>query len=136
MARGNFFGYEPYMICEDGFRNIEQAGRAVGFQLNMRLANYRGYILSQIEDIRVSIDNAAIPREDIRFSVGKKTYTLDEMENVVDDRWELRQTATITCLKPGGLAAGPHEIKAEQHVRASYIPIVAVAYASKRLVLA
>jgi hypothetical protein len=133
MAKGNVFGYGSYMICDDGFRNIEENGRRIGFQLHMRLANYRGYLLSQIEDIRISVDGEAIAREDIRFSIGGKTYTLDEMEEVVDNRWELRQVATVTCLKPGGLEAGEHEISAEEHIRASYIPMVAVAQLTRRL---
>jgi len=133
MAKGNVFGYGSYMICDDGFRNIEENGRRTGFQLHMRLANYRGYLLSQIEDIRISVDGEAIAREDIRFSIGGKTYTLDEMEEVVDNRWELRQVATVTCLKPGGLAAGEHEISAEEHIRASYIPMVAVAQLTRTL---
>jgi hypothetical protein len=135
MARGNVFGYGTYMIQEDGFRNVEENGRCIGFQLRMRLANYRGYILSQIEDIRVNVDGEQIPRENIRFSLGKKSYTLDEMENVVDDRWELLQVATVTCLKPGGLAAGEHTVTAEEHIRASYIPMLAVAQLTKRLVI-
>jgi Domain of unknown function (DUF6379) len=136
MARGNVFGYGTYMICDDGFRNVEANGRPIGFQLQMRIANYRGYLLSQIEDIRISVDGEAIPRQNIRFSVGGKTYTLDEMEEVVDNRWELRQVATVTCLKAGGLAAGEHEISAEEHIRASYIPMTAVARLTKRLTLA
>jgi hypothetical protein len=136
MAMGNVFGYSSYMICDDGFRNVEENGKRVGFQLQMRLANYRGYLLSQIEDIRISVDGEAIPRGDIRFSIGGKTYTLDEMEEVIDNRWELRQVATVTCLKPDGLAAGMHEISAEEHIRASYIPMVAVARLTRTLRLA
>ena len=136
MAAGNVFGYGSYMICDDGFRNVEENGRQIGFQLQMRLANYRGYLLSQIEDIRISVDGEAIPRKDIRFAIGGKTYTLDEMEEVVDNRWELRQVATVTCLKPGGLKAGEHEISAEEHIRASYIPMLAVARLTRTLRLA
>jgi hypothetical protein len=135
MARGNVFGYETYMIGDEGFRNVEEGGKCIGFQLQMRLANYRGYLLSQIEDIRISVDGEAIPRENIRFSVGGKTYTLDEMEDVVDNRWELLQTATVTCLKPGGLARGPHSISAEEHIRASYIPMIAASQLTKTLTL-
>ena len=62
MAQGNVFGYGTYMICDDGFRNVESGGKRIGFQLHMRLANYRGYLLSQIEDIRISVDGEAIPR--------------------------------------------------------------------------
>jgi|ERR1700756_784927 hypothetical protein len=135
MAQGNVFGYGTYMICDDGFRNVVENGRVIGFQLNMRLANYRGYILSQIEDIRISVDGESIPRDDIRFTIGGRTYTLKQMEEVVDNRWELRQIATVTCLKPGGLKAGEHEVAAEEHIRASYIPMVAVARLTKKVSL-
>jgi len=135
MARGNVFGYETYMISDEGFKNVEENGRCVGFQLHMRIANYRGYLLSQIEDIRISVDGEAIPREAMRFSVGGKTYTLDEMEEVVDNRWELLQTATVTCLKPGGLRPGAHTISAEEHIRASYIPMIAASHLTKILTL-
>src|SRR5215831_15980698 len=77
-AQGNVFGYGTYMICDDGFRNVLENGRTIGFQLHMRLANYRGYLLSQIEDIRIAVDGQPIPRCDIRFSVGGRTYTLEE----------------------------------------------------------
>lgn len=136
MTHGNPFGYDSYMICDDGFRNVAENGKLVGFQLRMRLANYRGYVLSQIEDIRIAVDGQAIPRQDIRFSVSGKTYTLDEMEEVVDDRWELRQVATVRCLKSGGLAPGEHEVSAEEHIRASYLPMTAVARLTKKLMLA
>ncbi len=136
MARGNVFGYETYMICEEGFRNVEEGGRCIGFQLRMRIANYRGYLLSQIEDIRIKVDGELIARKDIRFSIGGKTYTLDEMESVVDNRWELLQVATVTCLKPGGLAPGSHTITAEEHIRASYIPMIAASSLTRTLTLA
>lgn len=136
MAMGNVFGYSSYMICDDGFRNVVENGKPVGFQLQMRLANYRGYLLSQIEDIRISVDGEVIPRGNIRFSVGGRTYTLDEMEEVIDNRWELRQVATVTCLKPDGLAPGMHEISAEEHIRASYLPMLAVARLTRKLTLA
>lgn len=135
MARGNFFGYETYMICEDGFGNVQKEGQVIGFQVSLRLANYRGYVLSQIEDITLCVDGEAMARETLRFSVGGKTYTLDEMETTVDNRWELRQTAVLTCLKPGGLAPGRHEVSVEEHVRASYIPMTAIAFATKTLTL-
>jgi hypothetical protein len=136
MARGNVFGYETYMICEDGFSNVERHGQVVGFQLNLRIANYRGYVLSQIEDIKVIVDGESIAREAMRVRFGTKEYTLDEMESVTDDRWELRQVATVTCSRPGGLEAGKHVITVEEHIRASYIPFTAVAHATKSLMLA
>jgi hypothetical protein len=123
------------MICDEGFSNIERHGRVVGFNLNLRIANYRGYLLSQIEDIKVSVDGEPIPREAMRVKFGSKEYTLAQMESVTDDRWELKQVASVTCLKRGGLAPGPHLVAVEEHIRASYLPFVAVAHASKTLTL-
>jgi hypothetical protein len=135
MARGNVFGYETYMICEDGFSNVERGGEIMGFKVDMRIANYRGYILSQIEDIKIAVDGEPIARSAMRIRFGAKEYTLDEMESVTDDRWELRQIASVTCLKPGGLKAGKHVITAEEHIRASYLPFTAIAHATKTLTL-
>jgi hypothetical protein len=136
MARGNVFGYETYMICEEGFSNLESRGKIVGFRVNLRIANYRGYILSQIEDIKIAVDGVPIARADMRVKFGAKEYTLDQMETVTDDRWEWKQVASVTCLKPGGLVAGKHVLEVEEHIRASYLPFVAVAHAAKTLTLA
>jgi len=132
---GNVFGYDIYMISEEGFCNVVENGKVIGFQLLMRLANYRGYILSQIEDIKINVDGLQIAREDISLRLGDRSYTLDEMADVVDERWEISQTAIVTCLLDDGLKPGVHEIKAEQHIRASYIPITAVSSVSKQLTL-
>jgi hypothetical protein len=93
-------------------------------------------VLSQIEDIKVVVDDTPIAREAIRVKFGAKEYTLQEMESVTDDRWELRQVALVTCLKPGGLEPGKHVVTVEEHIRASYIPFTAVAHATKTLTLA
>lgn len=133
MARGNFFGYEAYMICDGSLRNVARDGEVIGFQLDLRIANYRGYLLSQIEDLRVEIDGRWVEREAIRFSIRGNDYTLAEMEDTIDDRWGILDRATVTCLTPGGLAAGQHLITVEEHIRASYIPMTAVAFATKTL---
>jgi hypothetical protein len=135
MARGNVFGYETYMISEDGFSNVLSSGQTIGFRVDLRIANYRGYILSQIEDIKITVDGVAIPRADIRMKFGAKEYTLEQMETVTDDRWEWKQVVSVTCLKPGGLAAGEHVLEVEEHIRASYLPFVAVAHSTKTLTL-
>jgi hypothetical protein len=54
------------------------------------------------------------------------------MESVVDNRWSSARWRR-SRLKPGGLSPGEHEISVEEHIRASYIPMTAVAYATKRV---
>jgi hypothetical protein len=136
MVRGNVFGYDTHMICDDTLRNVGEGDQVTGFAVDLRIANYRGYLLSQVEDIRISVDGAWIEPEKLRFAINGKSYTLPEMESETDNRWNILDRATLTCLVPGGLAAGPHEVTVEEHIRASYIPMTAVAFSTKVLTIA
>lgn len=66
-----------------------------------------------IEDIGLTIDGEPVPREDIRFCVHGRSWTLNEMETVYDDRWNFgeKATVTVTVLRPGGLIAGAHKVE-------------------------
>lgn len=107
-----------------------------GFSFLGRLPYYRGLGLSMIEDIAISVDGEAIARADVRFSVRGKTYTLDEMETVYDDRWNFGEKARIIALKPGGLAPGAHKIEFAVRMRVSYLPFVPTTKDTKELALA
>ena len=135
MAQTNVFGYDTFMICEGSLRNIESKGRVIGFAVDLRIANYRGYILSQVEDLHISVDGRVVPRDDLRFTIDGRSYTLEQMETTIDDRWEWLQTATLSCAWPGGLTPGAHDLTVEEHIRASYLPFTAVSIASKTLTL-
>ena len=124
------------MICTELFENVVENGENVGFAFLGRLPYYRGLGLSMIEDILVSVDGEKIERENVRFSVRGKTYTLDEMETVYDDRWNFGEKATITALKPGGLAPGKHKIEFGVRMRISYLPFVPTTKDVKELALA
>ncbi|MBU6206375.1 MAG: hypothetical protein KGQ42_01660 [Alphaproteobacteria bacterium] len=119
------------MIIEDSLESNDK-----GFAFYGRLPYYRGLGLSMVEDIAVSVDGAAIPREDVRFSVRGKTYKLDEMESVYDDRWNFGEKAKIIAMKPGGLAPGKHKIDFAVRMRISYLPFVPTTKDSKELALA
>lgn len=106
-----------------------------GFSFLGRLPYYRGLGLSMIEDITVSVEGQALPREAIRFAVRGKTYTLDQMETVYDDRWNFGEKARIIALN-GGLADGTHDITFAVRMRVSYLPFVPTTKDTKQLALA
>jgi hypothetical protein len=107
-----------------------------GFAFLGRLPYYRGLGLSMIEDIQIEIDGESVPRGDVRFHVRGKTYTLDQMETVYDDRWNFGEKAKIIAMKPGGLAPGNHRIEFAVRMRISYLPFVPTTKDTKELVLA
>ncbi|MBC2665484.1 hypothetical protein H7F51_08115 [Novosphingobium flavum] len=119
------------MIVEGSLRNVEG-----GFAFLGRLPYYRGLGLSMIEDIQITVDGETIAREDVRFTVRGKTYTLDEMETVYDNRWNFGEKALISALKPGGLGAGGHEVTFAVRYRVSYLPFVPTTKDTKELALA
>lgn len=124
------------MICTEAFENVVENGQTIGFAFLGRLPYYRGLGLSMIEDIAVSVDGEAIARKDVRFSVRGKTYTLDQMETVYDDRWNFGEKAKIIGLKAGGLKPGKHKIEFAVRMRVSYLPFVPTTKDSKELQLA
>jgi len=72
----------------------------------------------------------------VRFSVPGKTYTLDAMETVYDDRWNFSEKAKITVLRAGGLTPGNHRIEFAVRMRVSYLPFVPTTKDAKELALA
>ena len=114
--------FEPYVICDDGFENVEKDGKVIGFQLKTRIAYYRGVPLSMVDDIELQVDDMPVEREKIRFTVGNETFTLKEMETVTSTKWEFGQKATIFVDLTGGLKKGEHKVSLRQVTRVAYYP--------------
>lgn len=108
----------------DGFKNIEEYGKIIGYQFQFKAQYYRGITLSIVRDIKVNVDGEDAAREDIRFTVNGETFTLEEMRTVIDSdyRWEFGDYATVSVMKEGGLAKGSHHINALQVIDPSYMP--------------
>lgn len=108
----------------NGFRNIEENGKIVGYAFQFKAQYYRGITLSIVRDIQVNVDGEQVNRKDIRFTINGETFTLEQMRTVVDSdyRWEFGEYATVSVLKEGGLAKGQHYIHAKQIIAPSYMP--------------
>jgi hypothetical protein len=114
---------EQDMVLPGGFKNVSSAGQVTGFQLQLRTAYYRGVYLSLVEGFDVTIDGETFKREQIRFSLGNQTFTLDELTNLTDQRWPFRDVATLTVSKVGGLKVGMHDVQVVEKIRVPYMPI-------------
>jgi hypothetical protein len=114
--------FDRYMICADTVRNLTSNGAVVGFEFDARIAYYRGLGLSMVEDLVVTVDGDRIPRDRIRFTVGDRTFSLDEMETEYEARWEFGELARVSVLKEGGLPPGQHNLELMEQLRVSYMP--------------
>jgi hypothetical protein len=111
--------YDKHIIYPNSLHNLADGS---GFALGVRLPYYRGQPLSVVEDIAVKIDGEAVPREQVRFSVRGKTWTLDQLEENTLERWEFGEVAEVSVLQPRSLAAGEHEVAVGVQLRISYLP--------------
>jgi Domain of unknown function (DUF6379) len=127
--------FDKYMICENGLRNWTAAGETGGFEFGARLPYYRGLGLSMVENIEVSVDGQPVPREQLRFKLRERAYTLAEMETAYGEVWEMGEVAQIQVLHPGGLSPGPHKIELAETLRISYMPFPITGRDAKTLTL-
>src|SRR6478609_6232113 len=115
---------ERDLIQSTGFRNVREGGEVTGFQLRVRIPNYRGLYASLIDGISVRVGNLVdVPHDVPLWTFEGKTYTLQQQWDTDDVRWPLEQAAVVTVPFPGGLPEGTHEVSVEVLLRASYIPI-------------
>jgi hypothetical protein len=120
--------FDKYLIVEESLRNTP-----TGFAFDARLGYYRGLGLSMIEDLAVTVDGEAVPREAIRFDEGPGPLTLDEMENEFERRWNFGAVATISVERAGGLDEGEHQLSLSERLRVSYLPFPAMNTDTKTL---
>src|SRR6516164_3062474 len=113
---------ERAIIQQRGFRNVVEDGRVTGFQLQLRMPNYRGAAASLIDGVEVDIDGETWNAEVPLWTLQGRTFTLDQLRASTGVRWQLDEPATVTVPKPGGLAAGVHQVAVAVYLRRPYLP--------------
>jgi hypothetical protein len=128
--------FDKYMLCEHSLQNVLESDKITGFQFKARLPYYRGLGISMIENLGVIVDGQRYPREALRVTLHGKSYTLDEMEQEYEDRWEFGEEGLVMVQKPGGLPNGLHKIEIDVILRISYLPFLLTGSDNKVLELA
>jgi hypothetical protein len=113
--------FDKYLIVDDSVR-----ATADGFAFEAKLGYYRGLGLSMIEDLAITLDGEAVPREAIRFDEGAGPISLADMETAYDRRWNFGAKATISVVGQGPLAPGEHRLTLAERLRVSYLPFPSI----------
>jgi hypothetical protein len=113
---------DPHVIMTRGFKNIVVDGKATGFQVNILIPYYRGTFLSLVHYLSVRVDGEQIPREHIQIVVAGKSFSLAQMEEADEVRWEFGAPATLLIRHEGGLVPGVHAVEVGVVIRKSYFP--------------
>jgi hypothetical protein len=113
---------EAHVIQTKGFRNVG-GDEPSGFQVALRCPYYRGIWASLLEGAELSVDGQKFASDDVRWTLGGRTYTAAELGSHSDLRWPFEEPAILTADKPGGLEPGLHEVEVAVTWRWSYIPV-------------
>jgi len=114
---------ERDLIQSVGFRNVREGDRIVGFQLRLRMPNYRGLAASLIDGVAVRVGGLVdVPADVPLWTFGDRTYTLQQLWDSDGVRWQLEDAAVVTVPFEGGLPQGVHEVSIDLRLRMSYIP--------------
>ena len=113
---------ERELIQSRGFRNVHEGTETVGFEIALRMPNYRGVWASLIDGVAVTVDGQAWSREVPRWTLQGRTFSIQELRQSTDVRWQLDEVATVMVPLAGGLAAGVHDVRVDIALHAPYIP--------------
>ncbi|WP_255470846.1 DUF6379 domain-containing protein [Pseudarthrobacter sp. B4EP4b] len=113
---------ERELIQSRGFRNVQEGTDTVGFEIALRMPNYRGLWGSLIDGAAVTVDGREWSREEPRWTLQGRTFSIEELRRSTDVRWQLDELATITVPLEGGLAVGVHDVRVDIALYAPYIP--------------
>lgn len=114
---------DKYIIASKGCVNVASEGKTVGYEMELRIPYYQGVPMSQVKYIRLKMDGAEVPREDIRvYSATGEEFTLDQILTVTYYYWEYGTPLKVRVLKEGGLTPGKHRLDVSASIDVIYAP--------------
>ena len=124
--------FENYLLVRHDFQNVSQTGQIIGSQVKIGIPYYRGVYLSQIEGVKLKVNDEEFDADVMTFTVlahgpkvpdsPLKTYTFKELATATTARWSFGDAATLTIRKPRGLKPGTYQVSLAIRAGNSYIP--------------
>lgn len=104
-------------------KNFYELGKPAGYQVDVRLAYYRGQYLSVIDELSVAVDGIKAEDQDLRFCLNGKEFAPWELKEAFQEFWGIKDPATLKVRMPGGLKSGEHKVQLKLMFRCPYLPI-------------
>lgn len=130
--------YDPYVLSEVGSRNVWEAGKKVGYAVNLKINYYRGLPLSCVDEISLWIDDEKVDPKTMYLQHRDREYAYEDIlkDNFPTDfYWLFGELLRVVVKKEGGIEQGPHKVKVVLRTRRSYTPTM-VATCEKELIFA
>ena len=100
-------------------KNYYEQGQPAGYQVDVRLAYYRGQYLSVIDELELEVDGEKAGDQDLRFCLNGKEFAPWELKEAFQEFWFIKTPATLKIRKEGG----DHQGKLKLMFCCPYLPI-------------
>ena len=111
------------ILRDETLCNFYECGKPAGYQVDVRLAYYRGQYLSVIDELELEVDGKKVKDQDLRFCLNGKEFAPWELKEAFQEFWNIKKPATLKVRKDDGLASGEHQVKLKLMFRCPYLPI-------------
>ena len=106
-----------------------------GLAISVQLPWYRSLWLSAVKDVVVKIDGAEVSRQDVRFELDGRTYTVDELPEQWDVLWFLQDRADVVVPWDGTTTGESIRVELTLELRLLYMQIAPMRYVPNRVVV-
>jgi sugar phosphate isomerase/epimerase len=107
------------LIAEDSLRPHPD-----GLALKLTIPWYRSLWLSSVSTLRVTVDGAEIPADDLAFELGGSRYAIAELPDRSHELWFLQQHPSLVVRRDQPVALGEqHEVEIFGELRLPYMQI-------------
>lgn len=106
-----FQAYNEMLVVNSPIKNVSAGDAVVGYEFQIQYPSYRGTFLSCIEELRVWVDGEEPAHGDIYILLNGKQFLIDELAECFKEYWFVLDYATVRVMRPGGLAAGEHDVR-------------------------
>jgi len=114
--------YDSFLVRQDSLKNFTENGKVAGFQIGVRISNYRGVFLSLHNGYYIEVDGKSYPVERQKFGInGKAPRSFEELkQHAVLEHWDMQDEATLYVYCDGGLAPGQHRLGILESILCNY----------------
>jgi hypothetical protein len=106
-----------------------------GLAISVQLPWYRSLWLSAVKDVSVKLDGAEVSRQDIRFELDGRTYSVDELRDQWDVLWFLQDRADVLVPWDGTATGDSLTVELTLELRLLYMQIAPTRYVPNRVVV-
>ena len=108
--------------------------RDEGIAVSLQLPWYRSLWLSAVDDIAASVNGVAVARDDIRFELNGRSYTVDELPEQWDTLWFVADRPDVVIrLDPVPAAGEKITVEVVLTMRLLYMQIAPQRYVTNRV---